>query len=701
MVRIHLIAMLTFIVLTTRFAHAELTFEDTGGHINLNNDEVYIVIEKSTAKIKHLLHNGNSILAPGQVGYFTLLAQNRGEQNVTQRLSNCTFNIYLQTDSIVDLSFRPEKTPDFPFDIDLHFVLRDGESGYYFYVVASKDADTPDAIITQLRYAMRLDYSMINIRLNDKRSGTVLSPMEIQNAQGMVMDATYLLENGESRTKYEWSSPTCEAPVYGLNNGTQGVWMIRGGNESLNGGPTKQHNTCHGTNNGPIILNLMYSGHYGSTGSFISGEWEKIFGPTFVYLNQSGNADSLWQDAKEKCEKMQEAWPYAWLQHKEYPVERAAVTGQFSDIDTGWVVLARPYEFRGLDWQQQGGDSYIYRSRIKSDGSFILPAVRKGNYTLYAFAPGIYGEYRKDNIAVDSTGETQLGNLPWKSRSYGKVLWKIGKPDRSAAEFRHGDDHYHWGLWFNYLNDFPEDVDFSIGQSNERNDWNYGHMVMWMENGGWKPKLDGSIGAGEWREPTWKIRFNMNDSITGFATLSFGLAGVSREANLHFNLNGTHLASYNNLKEDGSIHRNGIYGFVRERLLTFDASLLKTGENILELELEMIKLPGTRTNYSMGVMYDYLMLEVNEIDTTSTGQVTETSNLQIFPNPAEDMLCIKLAENSNNGQFQLFNMNGQTLMSGDLNEHNNWIDIQKLPPGLFIAMIKVNGQVYKNKLIIR
>lgn len=684
-----------------RLAHAEITILDTGSNIEISNGDISVTIEKAKARVVKLVQNGQSFLAPGQSGYFTLLASDKGLPHVTQRVENCAFNIHLQTETTLDLSFRPPKSPGFPFDMDLHYVLRDGESGYYFYIVAGKDASTPDATITQIRYAMRMDHSMINIRLNDERQGTVLTPEEIQNAQGMVMDATYMLQNGEYRTKYEWSSPTDEAPVYGLHNGSKGLWMIRGGNESLNGGPTKQHNTCHGTDKGPIVLNLLYSSHYGSSGSYVSGDWKKIFGPTYVFLNHSSDADSLWEEAKQEGEKMREAWPYSWMDQPEYPVERASVSGQFNDIDTGWVVLARPYEFRGLDWQQQGGDSYTFRSRINSDGTFTIPAVREGKYTLYAFAPGIIGEYRKDNIQVDSTGETQLGTLPWKSRSYGKVLWKIGEPDRRAEEFRHGDDHYHWGLWFDYPNEFPEDVDYIIGQSTEREDWNYAHMAMWMEDGGWKPKLDGSVGAGEWREPVWKIRFNVDDTIPGFANLTTALAGISRDANLYLTLNGNPLVSYEGLIGESCIHRNGIYGRFRERVHTFDASVLNIGENILSLELDMVSLPKKRTNYSFGVMYDFIQLEVEEEDHTGIRSAEVELKVEVYPNPAKDVLYIELPDNQSAGELRLINTVGQTILSESLSENKNKIVLQDLPHGIYVAVTEAKGLFYKNKLLIQ
>jgi len=602
-------------------AHAEVSMVDSGNTIELHNSEVSLTIDKSTARIVGLVQSGKSLLAPGQSGYFTMIAGEGEERGNPLRIENCEFKTHLETKDTIDLVFAPKRSRGFPFDMEIHYVLTDGESGFYFYLVAAKDADTPDAQFTQLRFAMRVDHSMLNIRLNDERSGVIPSTESIKRAQGQVMDATYLLESGEIITKYEWSTPTEEAPVYGLNNGSQGIWMIRGGSDYLCGGPTKQHNTCHATDKGPILLNLFYSGHYGSGGSLVSngsGTWRKVFGPTFVYLNQAPNPDALWEEAKRQAATLRNAWPYAWMDQPEYPINRASVFGSFEGIDGGWVVLARPKEFRGLDWQKQGGDSHVYRAPINADGSFSLSAVREGTYSLYAFAPGIVGEFRQDDILVDSAKEIQLGRLTWESRSLGKLLWRVGTPDRTAAEFRHGNDFRHWGLWFNYRNDFPTDVDFTIGQSRERTDWNYAQMAVWEEEGGWMPRLDAKTGEGEWMLPVWKLRFNCEEQMQGLATLTLALAGVNREGGLTADVNGTPLGSIEGLAGDSSIHRSGIHGFFRERFLSFDASLLRKGENVLTLEIHPGRMPGVRSNHSpFGLMYDYVQLEVDEAETPS------------------------------------------------------------------------------------
>jgi rhamnogalacturonan endolyase len=605
-------------VLLSTAVQAEVSMIDSGKTVTLATAGVSVTIDKGKARITELVQNGQSLLAPGQPGYFTMIAGEGSKRDTVLDIKNCTFKKHIVTADTIDLAFTPERSGQFPFDMEIHYVMRASEPGFYFYLVAAKDGDTTNTTISQFRFAMRVDHSMLNIRLNDERFGVLPTTADIRNTQGQVMDATYLTPAGEIVTKYEWSSRTSEVPVYGLNNGRQGVWMIRGGSDYLNGGPTKQHNTCHATDKGPILLNLFYSGHYGSSGSYVAGEYEKVFGPTFVYLNQARDPEALWADAKRQEAALGKAWPYQWMKQPEYPVERATVSGRFEDVDNGWVVLARPTESRGLDWQQQGSDAYIARAPVQADGSFRLSAVRSGSYSLYAFADGMVGEFRRDNVVVDVLGEIQLGTLPWTSRSFGNKLWRIGTPDRSAAEFRHGDDYRHWGLWFNYEKEFPHDVDFVIGQSQERTDWNYAQMAVWEEEGGWKPKLDAKVGEGSWKLPVWKVRFNCDGPMQGNATLTLALAGVNREGSIVVSLNGSPVGTVDDLAADSSIHRSGIYGFFRERFVSFDASLLNDGENVITLEIVPAKRLKSRVNYStFGVMYDFVELEIGAKETTT------------------------------------------------------------------------------------
>ena len=65
------------------------------------------------------------------------------------------------------------------------------------------------------------------------------------------------------------------------------------------------------------------------------------------------------------------------------------------------------------------------------------------------------------------------------------------------------------------------------------------------------------------------------------------------------------IGSTGELPESGVMHRDGIRGVEIERDLKFDAALLKTGENVIELTKQ------ART-WTDGVLYDYLRLELAE-----------------------------------------------------------------------------------------
>src|SRR5206468_4244617 len=116
--------------------------------------------------------------------------------------------------------------------------------------------------------------------------------------------------------------------------------------------------------------------------------------------------------------------------------------------------------FRGgfpqqVDWQR---DAKFYQFWTKTDtrGAFSIPSVRPGTYTLHAFADRIIGEFALTNIILAPSEKKPLGDLAWVPTRFGKTLFQIGIPDRTAREFRHGDHYWQWGLYFDYPKEFPD-----------------------------------------------------------------------------------------------------------------------------------------------------------------------------------------------------------------------------------------------------
>jgi len=68
-------------------------------------------------------------------------------------------------------------------------------------------------------------------------------------------------------------------------------------------------------------------------------------------------------------------------------------------------------------------------------------------------------------------------------------------------------------------------------------------------------------------------------------------------------VNGQAAGAVGPLTDTATIRRDGIQGYWTERDVTFDAALMKAGENVLQLTIP----PGNPMN---GVEYDYLRLEL-------------------------------------------------------------------------------------------
>ncbi|MFP3570441.1 polysaccharide lyase family protein, partial [Paraburkholderia sp. SIMBA_030] len=83
--------------------------------------------------------------------------------------------------------------------------------------------------------------------------------------------------------------------------------------------------------------------------------------------------------------------------------------------------------------------------------------------------------------------------------------------DRSAAEFRNGDDARNYQMFRRYPKQFPHDVDFVIGKSDPARDWNYAQWTVYAER------------------PDWRIHFDLDRAQSGKATLTIGFASAQPE----------------------------------------------------------------------------------------------------------------------------------------------------------------------------
>ncbi len=496
-------------------------------------------------------------------------------------------------------------------DIEIRYTMDRDQSGLYTWSIFEHQPEYPASALSEARFCAKL---------NDTFDWISISPKQ---------NRPYLKETGPHEDKYDFTVNQFENPVFGWSSTTKnvGFWFLNPTVEYLSGGPTKIEFQGHRDTNqvaAPCVLNYWRSSHYGGANADVAqGEhWTKVIGPFMIYCNSGGDAQALWNDAREQGAKETRKWPYEWVSGVDYPHrnQRLTVKGQlvFSDpqmargakISNLLVGLSHPAYAspvtrpnvppRQIDWQNDA-KHYEFWAHADEQSRFTLPNVRPGTYTLHAFADGVLGEYVKTEITAEAGKPIDLGKLPWTPVRRGKQLWEIGIPNRTGAEFLKGDDYNHDGMALLYARLFPNDVNYIVGKSDFRKDW-YFMQVPHADNPNAHAGMFGN-GAGNGRATPWSIAFDLANAPRGKATLRVAIAGGgAREVGVA--VNGQPTAKIARLPDAGITH-NGILGIWMEHEVPFDASLLKAGTNDVTLTI-----PAGPVN--TGVIYDYLRMELDE-----------------------------------------------------------------------------------------
>ena len=425
------------------------------------------------------------------------------------------------------------------------------------------------------------------------------------------------IHKGEVEHKYDYNMLFSETPAYGWSSSAKdvGIWIINPSTEYISNGPTRVDYGGHidlkdYPNANPTLLLIWHSFHYGGTPVSIAQDdnWKKVIGPFYVYCDSAATPDAMWHQALARAAVEKAAWPYDWAKMDGYAnaPDRGTVTGTLHVSDrqqpsataaNAWVGLAAP-PYLAVDQQNKpfnvawetDGKNYEYWVKADDQGAFTIHA-RPGTYELYAFNNGIFGDYSKADVTVMAGKTLNLGKLTWVPVRYGKQIWDIGIPNRSAEEFRHGDHYWTWGLYNLYPQEFPNGVNYVIGKSDYAKDWNYVQP----------PRLDAD---GKYEGTTWKITFDMNKIPPGKATLRLGICGT-RNTTIDVGVNGHPVGSTGLLPSSGVMHRDGIRAVEYYSDIPFDTSLLTTGTNVITLTTHA-------RAWTDGVLYDYLRLEIGD-----------------------------------------------------------------------------------------
>lgn len=607
----YVLAMSSFLMACSATAYAQVTLTDNGADVTLDNGIVTATIRKDNGQITSM-RLGALETVSGNVYY----SMDGGSSYQTP--GPCVYSVTTQADDLVDLSFfQAYANQPHAFDIDIHYVMRGGDTGVYSYATLSHPASYPATSVGEWRTVWKhpsdgTTFSFENLYVDDARHGQGPSAYDMAQASPTsIAEVVYLNTGVRSETyfgKYDYSAEYYRIGAWGhaSNVNQAGVWVVVGSFEFLNDGPTKQDLTLSES------YTLLHYGrnHYGgSSTSVAAGEtWSKVYGPWLLYMNSCpASADDCWTDAKAKAQAEQANWPYTWLTTtSDYPQEggRGTVSGTFIVRDPlkpsvsgagAWVGLAQPDP--GGNWQDES-KRYQYWVQADPDGNFSVPHVRPGAYTLSAFVGGAVGEYAQTNVTVSAGTTTFLGNLIWNVEHPGSsIAWEIGVPDRSAAEFRHGTDYFQAFLYDEFAKELTSPLNYSVDTSNWATDWNYVHSAYIVHGVNY-----------QW---PWNITFNL-DSVpaSGNATLTLAWASTNSAAEQVF-VNDPDLANppltdfFPSVGGGNALIREGIHAKYGVDYVTIPVSLLQQGSNTITL-LQRRGVSGTANH----VMYDYVSLEL-------------------------------------------------------------------------------------------
>jgi hypothetical protein len=69
------------------------------------------------------------------------------------------------------------------------------------------------------------------------------------------------------------------------------------------------------------------------------------------------------------------------------------------------------------------------------------------------------------------------------------------------------------------------------------------------------------------------------------------------------------------------------------------------------------------------------------------GPSTGSGTLNVYPNPTDGVLNVRLPQCDSPTEYRISNMIGQTLMTGQITAENQQIDVSNLPKGMFFISI--------------
>ncbi|KAJ9136460.1 Rhamnogalacturonate lyase [Pleurostoma richardsiae] len=647
--------------------NAFLNATETSTQLIIANDRLYTAVEKKSGAVVSLTLDGQNLLGTrsGSTGIGPYLDCYCTPSGFWTPGSTAGYELYSGTDLTgtkyggIRMSDTYAPTGQI---LEQYWFLREGETGLHtFSRLAYYNKTTPFLRnLQEFRTLFRPNSDIWTHLLTNEEQYAPLPGKEAIAKEVVVQDATWYLGNtpddpyvqqeADYFTKYTFQDTWRDHKAHGMfadgtqtpDNSTYGAWLVMNTVDSYFGGPLHSDLQVDG-----IVYNYLVSNHHGDQTPNITDGFDRTIGPQFFYFNKfpaGSDILTLHADAAQYADPEWNAEFYdsiAQYVPNYVPSTNRTTWKLHVDLPDGAKNPIAVLSANGYDFQDNVFDTEAlqYWADIASDGMASIPRVKAGTYRLTIYADGIFGQYVKDGVEVVA-GEVHTTHARWREETAGTEVFRIGVPDKSSGEFRHGyaKDQTHpahpaeyriyWPVW-DYVDDFPEGVTYKVGESKEGEDFNYVH---WSVFGGYANSLRPEPYYGHGEVNNWTILFDVAEEQVHrkrLATFTVQLAGAKTaagntdvfnasepHANLKYtvNVNGKDLEPWviPYYQSSSCAVRSAVICYNVAHKFTFDPDILTAGENTI-----ILSLPYNATDYesavlpqSVYVQYDALRLEI-------------------------------------------------------------------------------------------